>query len=169
MTLQDSTFPPRFSPGLGRRFAVALFEPEIPLNVGSVARTCACTGVPLHLVGRLGFRLDNRLAKRAGLDYWEHAEVSVHTTWEEFLKSVGKSKRWLFSTKGKRAFWEAEFEENDILVFGSERTGLPDRILEAEAGAMLTIPMLPDRRSLNLSNSVAIVLYEALRQQIETQ
>ena len=164
--LQNSTFPPRFPHSLGRHFAVALFEPEIPLNVGSIARTCACTGAPLHLVGRLGFRPDDRIAKRAGLDYWEHAEVSLHRTWEEFLESVGERRRWLLSTKGERAYWDIEFEKGDVLVFGSEGKGLPPELLQSHQGAVLTIPMVPERRSLNLSNSVAVVLYEALRQQI---
>lgn len=145
------------------RLAVALFEPEIPLNVGSVARTCACTGIPLHLVGTLGFRLDNRLARRGGLDYWEHAEVIIHRTWQEFLQAIQGRRLWLFSTKGKKVFWDADFSFGDILVFGCERTGLPDWILASAPQMVLRIPMIPGMRSLNMSNAVAIGVYEALR------
>ena len=164
MSPQDSTFSPRFPQGSGDRLAVALYEPEIPLNVGSVARTCACTGVPLHLVGTLGFRLDNRLARRAGLDYWELAHVHVHQTWEDFREQTGGRRKWFFSTSGGVSFWEASFQINDVLVFGSERTGLPDDLLGGHRSEVLAIPMMPERRSLNLSNAVAVALYEALRQ-----
>lgn len=164
MLPEFSTFSQRFPPAMGRQLEVALFEPEIPLNVGSVARTCACTGVPLHLVGALGFRLDSRLAKRGGLDYWEHAEVAVHRTWDEFETATANRRLWLFSTKGRRGFWEVEYRPGDILVFGCERTGLPDSMLASRPDATLAIPMIPERRSLNLSNAVAIAVYEALRQ-----
>lgn len=144
--------------------AIALFEPEIPLNVGSIARTCAVTGVPLHLVGTLGFRLDNRLAKRAGLDYWEHAKVEIHRTWDEFDEWKGSRRTLLFSTKGKRPYWDISYEPGDIMAFGSERTGLPGKILGDDMNEVAVIPMLPDFRSLNLANAVSIVLYEAIRQ-----
>ncbi len=165
MPQDKSTFPPGFPHGSGTQLAIALFEPEIPLNVGSIARTCACTGVPLHLVGRLGFHLDNRLARRAGLDYWEHADVHIHRTWENFTEETGNAGMWLFSTKGEKCYWDAAYKPGDILVFGSERTGLPERILGSGCGEIVRIPMAPDFRSLNLSNTVAIALYEALRQQ----
>ncbi len=163
MTSEESTFPQRFPQGFGKQLAVALFEPEIPLNAGSVARTCACTDVPLHLVGTLGFRLDDRLARRAGLDYWEHAEVAIHRTWDEFKEAIGNRRMWLFSTKGPGILWDADFQPGDVLVFGSERSGLPARILDTRPGHVLSIPMVPARRSLNLSNAVAVALYEALR------
>jgi len=164
MTQKDSTFSQDFPQADISSLAIALFEPEIPLNVGSIARTCAVTGVPLHLVGTLGFHLDSRLAKRAGLDYWEHAEVEVHRTWEEFAEWKGSRRTLLFSTKGKKPYWKVSFEPKDILVFGSERTGLPGRILGGEMEEVLTIPMLPDFRSLNLANAVSIAVYEAIRQ-----
>lgn len=145
---------------------IALFEPEIPLNVGSIARTCACTGCPLHLVGTLGFRLDNRLAKRAGLDYWELAEVHVHKKWEDFTAEMADRRMWFFSTRGKRTFWDVEFRNGDVLVFGSERMGLPGGILGSGKGEVVRIPMLEKRRSLNLSNTVSIALYEAIRQNL---
>jgi tRNA (cytidine/uridine-2'-O-)-methyltransferase len=164
MNQEISTFPHRFPPGYGRDLGVALHEPEIPLNVGSVARTCACTDIPLHLVGTLGFRLDSRLARRGGLDYWEHADVSVHRTWEEFESAMEGRRLLLFSTKGTRAYWDNEYSSGDIFVFGCERTGLPERLLEARPESVLTIPMVEGRRSLNVSNAVAVVVYEALRQ-----
>jgi len=142
---------------------VALYEPEIPLNVGSIARTCACTGTPLHLVGTLGFHPDNRLARRAGLDYWEHAETHIHRTWDEFRDLMEGRRMWYFSTKGERLLWDADFRERDVLVFGSERKGLPAEILASDRSKVLRIPMSEDMRSLNLSNTVAIGLYEALR------
>jgi tRNA (cytidine/uridine-2'-O-)-methyltransferase len=164
MAQEDSTFPQVFPQADISTLAIALYQPEIPLNVGSIARTCAVTGVPLHLVGTLGFRLDNRLAKRAGLDYWEHATVEVHRTWEEFIEWKGSRRTWLFSTKGKRPYWDVEYTPGDVLVFGSERTGLPGKILGDNMEEVLTIPMLPDFRSLNLSNAVSIAVYEAVRQ-----
>ena len=166
MDEKNSTSPLRFSQAIGRSFAVALFEPEIPLNVGSVARTCACTGAVLHLVGTLGFRLDDRLARRGGLDYWEHAEVAIHRTWAEFESAMSNRRIWLFSTKGNKAYWDIKYEPGDVLVFGSERTGLPGTILASDPDRTLRIPMAPNRRSLNVSNAVAVVLYEALRQEL---
>lgn len=164
MIHKDSTFSPRFPQGFEHDLAVALYEPEIPLNVGSVARTCACTGIALHLVGALGFRLDNRLARRAGLDYWEHADVAVHRTWPEFTQVMSGRRMWLFSTKGKKVIWDASFREGDVLVFGSEGAGLPESILDSALGGIVVIPMKPGLRSLNLSNTVAVAVYEALRQ-----
>jgi tRNA (cytidine/uridine-2'-O-)-methyltransferase len=159
-----STFPHRFPQSFDSGLHVALHEPEIPLNVGSVARTCACTNIPLHLVGTLGFRLDSRLARRGGLDYWEHADVHVHRTWDEFDVAMKDRRFLLFSTKGVRTFWEIEYAPGDVLVFGCERTGLPDTLLQSRPESVLTIPMVEGMRSLNVSNAVAVVVYEALRQ-----
>jgi tRNA (cytidine/uridine-2'-O-)-methyltransferase len=117
-------------------------------------------------VGTLGFRLDDRLARRGGLDYWEHAKVEVHRTWAEFEIATANRRLWLFSAKGTRAYWGVRYEFGDILVFGSERTGLPGALLESSPDRTLTIPMLANRRSLNVSNAAAIALYEALRQVI---
>ncbi len=158
----ESTFPLRFPPDLGHKLAVALHEPDIPLNAGSVARTCACTGVPLHIVGTPGFILDNKLAKRAGLDYWEHAEIAIHKTWSDFEAVMEGRRMWLFSTKGSKVFWDADFRSGDVLVFGSELAGLPESILKSRPDNVLVLPMIPDRRSLNLSNTVAAGLYHAL-------
>jgi tRNA (cytidine/uridine-2'-O-)-methyltransferase len=136
------------------------------LNVGSIARTCVCTGVPLHIIGTPGFFLDSRLAKRAGLDYWEHADVHVHLTWDEFESRMTGRTLWLFSTKGEKVFWDAEYGADDVLVFGSESAGLPEGILASRPGHVLRVPMVSDRRSLNLANVVAVGLYEALRKAI---
>ncbi len=165
MCPKNFTFSPHFPQELGSEYAVALYEPEIPLNTGSVARTCACTGVPLHIVGTTGFRLDHRLARRAGLDYWEHAEVHVFRTWDEYAAEMSGRRMWFLSTKGENTYWNADFSPGDIMMFGSEGSGLPSKILESGRGEVLRIPMVPERRSLNLSNSVSIVLYEMLRQQ----
>ncbi len=165
MNPRESTSPLRFPQGFGAGFSVVLFEPEIPLNVGSIARTCACAGAPMHLVGRLGFHLDNRLARRAGLDYWELAEVHIHRTWEEFSRLMAGRRMRFFSTRGGVAHWDVKYEAGDLLVFGSERTGLPAKILGTGEGEVVAIPMEVGVRSLNLSNAVAIALYEALRQQ----
>jgi tRNA (cytidine/uridine-2'-O-)-methyltransferase len=143
---------------------VALYEPENPLNAGSIARTCVCAGCPLHLIGILGFKLDNKIAKRAGLDYWELAELHVHKKWEDFTTLMADRRMWFFSTKGRESLWDADFTAGDLLVFGSERSGLPGKILHSGMGHIVRIPMLENRRSLNLSNAVAIAVYEALRQ-----
>jgi tRNA (cytidine/uridine-2'-O-)-methyltransferase len=164
MPPENSTFPLRFPQGLSRPISIVLYEPEIPLNVGSIARTCACIGSPLHLVGTLGFLPDNKIAKRAGLDYWELAEVYLHRSWEEFEQAVPGSSMKFLSTKGQKTFWDCQFRQNDFLVFGPETKGLPVELLASGRGEVLTIPMVVETRSLNLSNSVAIVAYEALRQ-----
>jgi len=158
------SFPLSFPQDYVSGFDVALFEPDIPLNVGSIARTCAITRTPLHLVGRVGFILDDRIARRAGLDYWEQAEVHIHPLWNDFIECMGSRRMFLFSTKGRRSFWEAEFMSGDVFVFGSEGSGLPEEIRMSGVGEALTIPMVRGFRSLNLSNCVAIALYEGLRQ-----
>ncbi len=164
MTSDFHNFPLRFPQDFNHGIEVVLFEPEIPLNAGSTARTCAVTKTPLNLVGTLGFFLDNRLAKRAGLDYWEHADVSVHNTWNEFRENKPDSRMICFTTKGDRSFWDIEYCHGDILVFGPERSGLPDEILNTDGHIRASVPMVPEFRSLNLSNTVAIALYEVLRQ-----
>jgi len=162
----NNRFPLRFPQEFLNGLHVALFEPEIPLNVGSIARTCAVTNTPLHLVGRVGFHLDNRLAKRAGLDYWEHADVHIHIKWSDFSAEFPDRRMLLFSTKGKTALWDVDIKPDDVMVFGSERTGLPDEILNSDCGEIVTIPMVEGFRSLNLANTVSIALYEGIRQQL---
>jgi len=148
-----------------RPFQVALVEPEIPPNTGNIARLCAATGTPLHLVGQLGFRLTDKSLKRAGLDYWDSVQIVRHPTVEAFLGAVSPARLFFFSARGQKLYTSAAYAPGDVLVFGSERTGLPDELLKAHADRVLTVPMRKDAvRSLNLATSVGIVLYEALRQ-----
>jgi len=144
---------------------VALWEPEIPPNTGNVARLCAATGARLHLIGRLGFRLDNRSLKRAGLDYWDAVDLKRHVTFEEFEAASGVRRVWLVETPGARPYTRAEFADGDCLLFGAESMGLPPGVREKYAAMHISIPMPAGHvRSLNLATAVGIVLYEALRQ-----
>ncbi|HPV02857.1 MAG TPA: tRNA (cytidine(34)-2'-O)-methyltransferase [Clostridiales bacterium] len=143
---------------------IVLVEPEIPQNTGNIARTCAATGAGLHLVKPLGFSIDDRHLKRAGLDYWDKVLVSVSDSFEELRLKYPDHVFYYTSTKAPRAYTEVEYPENCFLVFGKETAGLPESLLEANREYCIRIPMRPGIRSLNLSNSVAIVLYEVLRQ-----
>ena len=144
---------------------VALLEPEIPQNTGNIARLCAATRTHLHIVGVTGFRLDDRAVRRAGLDYWDEVSIHRHRDLEGLYKALPASRFLYFSTKAGQSFWKHDFELNDCLVFGPETRGLPEDVLRANWDRCLTVPMLnPKVRSLNLANTVAIVLYEALRQ-----
>jgi tRNA (cytidine/uridine-2'-O-)-methyltransferase len=143
--------------------AVGLFEPEIPGNAGNVARLCAATGTELHLIGRLGFSLKHPAARRAGMDYWDRVAVHRHVTFEDFEEQLGGRRLWLFSTRGERSHWDAEYAADDVLLFGSESRGLPAELLAARRGHVLRIPMRAGERSLNLGSSAAVGLYEALR------
>ena len=145
-------------------FDIVLFEPEIPPNTGNVIRLCANTGCRLHLIGPLGFRLDDRQLKRAGLDYHEHASVRVHANWLDALKEI-PGRRFAFSTKGLNRFDSVEFRPGDAFVFGPETRGLPAELLQSfDPSFRLRLPMVAHSRSLNLSNAVAVVVYEAWRQ-----
>jgi tRNA (cytidine/uridine-2'-O-)-methyltransferase len=160
---------------------VALWEPEIPPNTGNVARLCAATGTRLHLIGRLGFRLDDRSLRRAGLDYWPAVDLARHATFEEFEKAFGRSpspptplpggargdggRLWCVETPGEMPYTRAAFRDGDCLLFGGESKGLPPGVRERCVGRVLGIPMPTGKvRSLNLATAVGIVLYEALRQ-----
>ena len=144
---------------------VALWEPEIPPNTGNVARLCAATGTALHLIGRLGFRLDDRSLRRAGVDYWDAVEVHRHATLEEFESGTPGQNLWCFSAHAGERYTSVRYRRGDVLLFGSESRGLPDEVLRRHAGRSLTIPMSGTAvRSLNLATAVGIVLYEALRQ-----
>lgn len=144
---------------------VVLVEPEIPPNTGNVARLCAATQIPLHLVGKLGFRMTNRYLKRAGLDYWPHVELHRPDSLEQFLIDKENARLFFFSKRAAQSYVQACFREGDFLIFGSETRGLPDWVLERYREQTWKIPILnPNVRSLNLSNAVAVVLYEALRQ-----
>lgn len=152
---------------LKRPFQVVLVEPEIPPNTGNIARLCAATGSTLHLVGKLGFSIDEHAVRRAGLDYWHLVEVLTHPTLTDAEAHIraqrGPTRSWLFSGKGERSYLDVEFTPGDTLVFGRESTGLPAALLTERCDQVLAIPTLGAVRSLNLANSVAIALYEALR------
>lgn len=143
---------------------VVLVNPEIPQNTGSIARTCAATQTPLHLVGRLGFEISEKAVRRAGLDYWPYVEVAQHTSWEEYLERAAPKRVWLYSKFGGRAYYQADYRNEDALVFGCETKGLGAEFLSKfPEEQVLRIPILrPEVRSLNLSNAVSIVLYHAL-------
>ncbi|OWK36314.1 tRNA (cytidine(34)-2'-O)-methyltransferase [Fimbriiglobus ruber] len=144
---------------------VALWEPEIPPNTGNVARLCAATGARLHLVGRLGFRLDDQSVKRAGLDYWPAVDLVRHVTFEDFEISLGATRIWCVDNPAERAHTRADFHADDCLLFGSEGKGLPPGVRERYTDRLIGIPMPSGKvRSLNLATAVGIVLYEALRQ-----
>jgi tRNA (cytidine/uridine-2'-O-)-methyltransferase len=147
------------------RLHVALIEPEIPPNTGNIARLCAATFTPLHLVGRLGFRTDDKAVRRAGLDYWDEVEIHYHLNIEALYEALPGSRFLYFTTKAEREYTSMSYAEGDCLVFGRETRGLPEELLHANWERALTIPM-PNRRlrSLNLATAVGIVLYEALRQ-----
>ena len=143
---------------------IALFEPEIPPNTGNIARLCAATGTRLHLIGRLGFRLDDKSLQRAGLDYWPAVDVVRHITFEEFEQSLS-GRLWIVETPSEMNYTRAAFQDEDCLLFGSESKGLPASIREKHMEHAIGIPMPTGAvRSLNVANSAAIVLYEALRQ-----
>ena len=145
--------------------SIALVEPEIPPNTGNIARLCAATHVPLHIVGVTGFRLDDRAVRRAGLDYWPEVSLHRHRDLAALEASLPEARLIYLTTKAEKPYTDWRFEANDCLVFGRETRGLPEDVLRANWERCLTIPMLnPNVRSLNLATSVAIVLYEALRQ-----
>lgn len=144
---------------------VVLVEPEIPQNTGNIARTCAATGAMLHLVQPLGFSLDDRYLKRAGLDYWPLAQVQVHEDFPSLRHALPDLPLFFFTTKGAQPYTDFAYPEDAMLVFGRETQGLPEALLARYPGQCARIPMRAQARSLNLSNSVAVALYEALRQQ----
>lgn len=146
-------------------FNVVLVEPEIPANTGNIARTCLAAGARLHLVEPLGFRIDDRSLRRAGLDYWKDVDVQVWETLEAlFAKEPAAGRCYYLTTKTKRAYTGASFAAGDYLIFGRETKGLPEPLLAANPERLLTIPMENNTRSLNLATSVGIVLFEGLRQ-----
>ena len=146
--------------------AIVLVEPEIPPNTGNIARTCAATGTRLHLVKPLGFSIDDRQLKRAGLDYWPYLELEVHESLKDFLNKYGDRPLYFASTKAEKNYAEVRYESNAMLVFGKETKGLPKELISGNLDRAVRIPMGNEARlrSLNLGNSAAIVLYEALRQ-----
>ena len=143
---------------------IVLVEPEIPQNCGNIARTCAATGARLHLIRPLGFDISDKAVKRAGLDYWHMVEVLDYENLQDFFAKNQVKQLWCLSTKAPRSYTEAHFEDGCYLFFGKETKGLPEDFLEAHRENCIRLPMRQDARSLNLSNSVAITVYEALRQ-----
>ena len=145
---------------------IVLFRPDIPQNTGNIARTCAITGTRLHLIRPLGFSIDEKAVKRAGLDYWSELDLEVHDSFEAFIEKYGDRDLYFSTTKTDVAYTDVSYKRDSFIIFGSESKGLPDEIHKAYHDKRITIPMLKKEnlRSLNLSNSVAIVLYEALRQ-----
>lgn len=143
---------------------IILHQPEIPQNTGNIGRTCVATGTSLHLIEPLGFSLDEKAIKRSGMDYWSHLDVTRYMNYEEFKKQHPDAKIWMASTKAKYSYDEVSYGPDDFIMFGKESAGIPEEILVENEENCIRIPMLPEIRSLNLSNSVAIILYEALRQ-----
>lgn len=144
---------------------IILHQPEIPANTGNIGRTCVATGTALYLIEPLGFRLDEKSIKRAGMDYWEHLDVTRYINYQEFLEKHPHAKVWMATTKAKKVYTEVSYGADDFIMFGKESAGIPEELLVENEAYCIRIPMLDEIRSLNLSNSVSIVLYEALRQQ----
>lgn len=143
---------------------IVLLEPEIPQNTGNIGRTCVATGTRLHLIEPMGFKISEKEVKRAGLDYWEHLDVTLYDNYQDFLEKNPHAKIYMATTKGPQRYTDVSFEPDCYIMFGKESAGILEEILVENQETAIRIPMNPQIRSLNLSNSVAIVLYEALRQ-----
>lgn len=143
---------------------IILFQPEIPANTGNIGRTCVATNTTLHLIEPLGFRLNEKEIRRAGMDYWEHLDVRRYINFEDFLEKNPNAKIYMGTTKARKVYSEVVYKPNDFIMFGKESAGIPEEILVDYEETCIRIPMLEEIRSLNLANSVSIVLYEALRQ-----
>lgn len=144
---------------------IVLVEPEIPGNTGNIARLCAATGCKLHLVRPLGFSVDDKYLKRAGLDYWNLVDISYYNSIDEVLEKFKDNTKFLLTTKAHKRYTDVKYDSESLLIFGKETAGLPEKLRLAYVDSCVRIPMIAEARSLNLSNSVAIVAYEALRQQ----
>lgn len=143
---------------------IVLYEPEIPYNTGNIGRSCVLTNSTLHLIKPLGFSLDEKQVRRAGLDYWHLVKIVEWNSWEEFLEANPDRNLFYATTKSHQNYSDVKYNENDFIIFGPESRGIPEEILKKNPERCITIPMIPMGRSLNLSNSAAIILYEALRQ-----
>lgn len=144
---------------------VILHEPEMPANTGNIGRTCVATGTRLHLIEPMGFRINDKMVKRAGLDYWDKLDVTIYDDWNDFLQKNPDAKIYMATTKSKQKYTDVKYEDNAYIMFGKESAGIPEELLLENKENCVRIPMMPNERSLNLSNSVAIIVYEALRQQ----
>lgn len=149
---------------INNKYNIVLFEPEIPQNTGNIVRLCACTGANLYLVGKLGFSLSDKYLKRAGLDYWDNASIKQYENLEKLWNEFPNSKFYYLTTKSMKKYTDFKFNDGDFFVFGPETRGLPESLLKDNFECAITIPMQEGQRSLNLSNSVAVVIYEAIRQ-----
>jgi tRNA (cytidine/uridine-2'-O-)-methyltransferase len=145
-------------------FNIVLHEPEMPANTGNIGRTCVAAGASLHLIEPLGFRLSEKMIRRAGMDYWDKLDLTRYIDYADFIAKHPGAKIYYATTKASKNYTEVDFEEDCYIMFGKESAGIPEEILRENEATAIRIPMLPDIRSLNLGNSVAIVLYEALRQ-----
>ena len=145
-------------------FDVVLHEPEIPNNTGNIGRTCIATGCGLHLIRPFGFDTGVKALRRAGLDYWPRLAPTEHNDWEAYLREASPGRMWLFTTKSARPHWEVEMRPGDHLVFGKETAGLPDILLKRYADHLVTLPMVPSERSLNVATAVCAAVYEGIRQ-----
>ncbi len=143
---------------------IVLYQPEIPGNTGAVGRTCVALGAKLWLVRPLGFRIDEKTLRRAGLDYWQHLEWEVADHWEDLMQRMSPQRIWLFSKRATRSCYDVEYQQGDAFIFGSETSGLPDTLIEKHSASLLRIPTTENVRSLNLSCSAAVSAYEACRQ-----
>lgn len=143
---------------------IVLHQPEIPGNTGNIGRTCVATGTPLHLIEPLGFRLDEKSIRRAGMDYWKDLDVRRYMNYADFLKKNPGARIWMATTKARKSYTEVTYGPEDYIMFGRESAGIPEEILVENEESCIRIPMLSAIRSLNLSNSAAVILYEALRQ-----
>ncbi|MCP1100944.1 tRNA (cytidine/uridine-2'-O-)-methyltransferase [Aequitasia blattaphilus] len=143
---------------------IVLLEPEIPANTGNIGRTCVATGTKLHLIEPLGFRLNEKNLKRAGMDYWKDLDVATYINFEDFMEKNNSPKLYMATTKAKQTYAEVEYDSDCYIMFGKESAGIPESLLKGNMENCIRIPMSGDSRSLNLGNSVAIILYEALRQ-----
>ena len=146
---------------------IVLYEPEIPQNTGNIARLCACTGASLYLVGKLGFSLSSKYTKRAGLDYWDSVDLHKVNSMDELFQEFPNGNFYYLTTKSKKKYTDIQFKDGDFIVFGPETRGLPQEYVTRDTA--ITIPMKEGQRSLNLSNSVAIVAYEVIRQGVSIQ
>ena len=144
---------------------IVLLEPEMPANTGNIGRTCVATGTRLHLIEPLGFRINDKMLKRAGLDYWDKLDVTIYDDYQDFLDKNPGAKIYMATTKSKQTYTDVTYEDDAYIMFGKESAGIPEEILLDNKETCVRIPMMPEERSLNLSNSVAVILYEALRQQ----
>ena len=144
---------------------IVLHEPEIPANTGNIGRTCVATGTSLHLIKPLGFDISDKAVRRAGMDYWKELDLHVYEDFEKFVEKNPGARIYMATTKARKAYTEVEYKGNDFIMFGKESAGIPEEILVKYEETSVRIPMIGEIRSLNLSNSVSIILYEALRQQ----